>query len=107
MPLPEDAALALVKQARVTDVNNDQVTDVGDTVVWTFQAMNTGNVTLKDIAIHDPLAGAVSCPTRTVAPGHTVTCTSRPQTITPQKPPRARSSTTQRRPAPARAAGRP
>ena len=85
VPLPENAALALVKQAQVTDVNNDQVTDVGDTVVWTFQATNTGNVTLTGIAIHDAIAGAVSCPTRTAAPGHSVTCTSAPQTITAEQ----------------------
>ena len=83
VPLPENLALTLVKQAQVTDVNDDQVTDVGDSVVWSFVATNTGNVTLTDIAIHDAIAGPVTCPTRTAAPGHSVTCTSEPQTITP------------------------
>ncbi|WP_426564988.1 DUF7507 domain-containing protein [Angustibacter sp. McL0619] len=82
VPLPDSPGLELVKQAQVTDTNGDGVAGVGDSLRWIFQATNTGNTTLTDIAVHDELAGPVSCPTTTVAPGRTVTCSSAPQTIT-------------------------
>ncbi|WP_423920222.1 beta strand repeat-containing protein [Frigoribacterium sp. 2-23] len=55
----------------------------GDTVTWSFTARNTGNVTLKNVAITDNLAGVsalsygtwASGTTGTLAPGQSVTAT--------------------------------
>ncbi len=41
---------------RVEDTNENGVTDAGDTVFYTFDVLNTGNLTLDQIAISDPVA---------------------------------------------------
>ncbi len=64
------------------DVNGNGVTDLGDTIVYTFTVTNTGNVPLADIAVNDPKVGAVICDTTTLAPGAVATCTSDPYAIT-------------------------
>jgi len=48
---------------------------VGETLSWTFELSNQGNVTLSDLAVNDPTAGAVTCSSSVVAPGTTVLCT--------------------------------
>jgi len=82
-PIPPAPALSLDKKvASVVDVNGDGRTDAGDRINWTFDLTNTGNVTLTSLAVNDPLAGTVTCPTGPLAPGATVTCTAAPYTIT-------------------------
>ena len=54
----------------------------GDDVPFTFTVTNTGNVTLSDITVTDPMTGAVTCPSTTLAPGDTVVCTAAPYTVT-------------------------
>ena len=61
--------------AAVADVDGDGLTGVGETIAWEFDLTNTGNVTLTDLVVTDPLAGAVTCPTDPLSPGTTVTCT--------------------------------
>lgn len=50
---------------------------VGDTVTYSFVVTNTGNVTLTDVTVTDPLPGlsAIDCPATTLAPGESMTCT--------------------------------
>ena len=38
-------------------------------MTWTFTVVNTGNVTLTDVAVTDSKAGAVTCERTTLAPG--------------------------------------
>ncbi|WP_176386735.1 DUF11 domain-containing protein [Gulosibacter sp. 10] len=54
LPIPGDAASAiqLVKSADVTDG-----IAAGDTITYTFVATNTGDTTLRDVTIADPLEG--------------------------------------------------
>ncbi|WP_237690283.1 DUF7507 domain-containing protein [Nocardioides panacisoli] len=75
-PVPEAAPeLTLDKQAGAPDdVNDNGITDAGDTVDFTFTVTNTGNVTIDSIAIDDPSVGAVSCDDATLAPGDDTTC---------------------------------
>ncbi|MDR6908006.1 hypothetical protein J2X63_003714 [Agromyces sp. 3263] len=58
-------------------------TAAGQVVTYSFLLTNTGNVTLDDVAVAEDAAlftgsgtvSAVSCPTNTLIPGATVTCT--------------------------------
>jgi uncharacterized repeat protein (TIGR01451 family)/LPXTG-motif cell wall-anchored protein len=65
-------SLSVVKTA--TEANFDAV---GDTLNFEFDVTNTGNMTLFDLAINDPLPGvtAPSCPVTPLAPGASATCT--------------------------------
>ena len=75
-PLDQVPGLALEKRvAAVADVDGDGRTGAGDTIAWEFDLTNTGNVTLTDLTVNDPLAAAVTCPTDPLPPGATVTCT--------------------------------
>ena len=74
-------ALGLTKSAAVTDVDGDGQTDLGDTIVWSLLVTNTGTTTLTGVGVNDPMAGAISCPTTTLAPGASTTCTSSAYTI--------------------------
>ena len=69
--------LTMVKSASTPAVHG-----AGDDVTYRFALTNTGNVTLTGLAVSDvqaapasPLAGPVSCPTTTLAPGASTTCT--------------------------------
>ncbi|SEP09477.1 DUF7507 domain-containing protein [Amycolatopsis saalfeldensis] len=79
------ATLRLVKHAAApSDVNGNGITDAGDTIGYTFTVTNTGALTLTDITVTDPKAGAVTCPRPSLAPGESQTCTARrPDVITP------------------------
>jgi uncharacterized repeat protein (TIGR01451 family) len=47
---------------------------VGQTVTWTTTVTNTGNVTLSDLGV-DVAGDAAACPTTTLEPGRSVSCT--------------------------------
>ncbi|HWL44366.1 MAG TPA: LPXTG cell wall anchor domain-containing protein [Ilumatobacter sp.] len=49
----------------------------GQTLHYRFAVTNTGNVTLTDVAVIDPLDGlsTITCPDTTLAPGASTTCT--------------------------------
>lgn len=50
---------------------------VSSTINYAFLVTNTGNVTLSNVTVTDPLPGlpAISCPSTTLAPSATMTCT--------------------------------
>ncbi len=53
-PIPQNPAIDLVKTGELTE-GPDSI--AGDPVVYTFVVTNTGNVTLTDVGISDPLLG--------------------------------------------------
>ncbi|WP_017791926.1 DUF7507 domain-containing protein [Leucobacter salsicius] len=75
-PLPASPAIELVKTGKTTGKAL-----AGDKVEYTFVATNTGNVTLSDVVITDPLTGLSSLTyqwpgaTGVLAPGESVTAT--------------------------------
>jgi len=58
-----DPSLTLAKTAELQDLNGNGTADVGESIIYTFGVQNTGNVTLFDVAIDDPmLAGLLPDP---------------------------------------------
>ncbi|GGA75853.1 DUF7507 domain-containing protein [Ornithinibacillus halotolerans] len=54
----------------------DKATKVGQVVTYTFKVTNTGNVTLKDIVLNDPmLGGTITLGKTTLLPGETIIMT--------------------------------
>ncbi|GAB3614744.1 CshA/CshB family fibrillar adhesin-related protein [Humibacter ginsengisoli] len=69
------SSLSLTKHAGVpVDVNQDGLVDAGDTIAYTFDVTNTGRLPVESIAVSDAKAGAVTCPSTTLAPGASMTC---------------------------------
>ncbi|WP_084605973.1 DUF7507 domain-containing protein [Agreia bicolorata] len=69
------ASVSLVKRAGTpVDVNGDGLVDAGDTIQYSFDVQNTGPLPLNSISVADAKAGAVTCPTTTLAPNASVTC---------------------------------
>ncbi len=67
--LSQAAAITLDKQAGTPSGNS-----VGSSIPYTFVVTNTGNVTLTAVNVSDPIAGTVTCPVTTLAPGAATTC---------------------------------
>ncbi|MFJ4262837.1 hypothetical protein ACIPYU_10355 [Paenarthrobacter nicotinovorans] len=78
-PLTPAPAMEFTKTADASAVQNP--TKVGDVITYTFTAKNTGNVSLKNVSITDPLAGLSALSyvwpgaAGTLLPGQTVTAT--------------------------------
>jgi uncharacterized repeat protein (TIGR01451 family) len=47
----------------------------GETITYSYQVTNSGNVTLRRIALADSPLGMITCPDTTLAPGESMTCT--------------------------------
>lgn len=69
-----DPELSVVKHAAPADVNDNGITDAGDTIRYTFTVSNSGDVPASDIEVSDPKIGDVTCPESALAPGATQTC---------------------------------
>ena len=69
-PIPQTPAIELVKTADMSGFPNG-VAQEGDTVPYSFTITNTGNVTLTNVTLTDPLPGIVLAggPIATMAPG--------------------------------------
>ena len=46
----------------------------GEKITYTYTVTNSGNVTLRDVALTDDRLGQVTCPESTLAPGQSMTC---------------------------------
>ena len=66
----QDPALDFAKTALTADFTNE-----GDTLSYEFRLENTGNVTLTNVSVSDPLIGPVSCPATSLAPNDVIVCT--------------------------------
>ncbi|MFN3973613.1 MAG: hypothetical protein ACK4L4_20165, partial [Gemmobacter sp.] len=70
-----DPVLTLEKTAGTpVDVNNNGITDAGDTIAFTFTLTNDGNVPLTGIVVDDPTVGVVTCVDTSLAPGASTSC---------------------------------
>ncbi|WP_460828130.1 beta strand repeat-containing protein, partial [Marilutibacter aestuarii] len=74
LPIDQNPGLAFGKQADVSIVNNP-----GEVITYAITGTNTGNVTLQDVDVADPLvAGTLVCtpptPIAALAPGEGFTC---------------------------------
>ena len=70
----------MVKSAVVAPASDQNAAEVGDTITYSYNVTNNGNVPLTSVAVSDPTAGSVACPTPAppgLAPGATETCTAR------------------------------
>ena len=65
-----DPKLSVVKTAKLND-GGDGSADIGDTISYTFDVKNTGNVTLQNITILDPLATLSGSTIASLAPNVT------------------------------------
>ncbi|GGX41224.1 hypothetical protein GCM10007385_05930 [Tateyamaria omphalii] len=68
-PAASDPMIELVKSTTATSFAN-----VGDTITFDFVLSNTGNQTLTDVSVTDPLIPALVCEADTLAPGDDLTC---------------------------------
>jgi uncharacterized repeat protein (TIGR01451 family) len=71
-PIPQDPSIALVKTVDTSGVSSPAA--VGDTLTYGFTVTNTGNTTLTNVTLADPLPGMVlTAPTiATLAPGASI-----------------------------------
>ena len=80
VPVPQDPKLSQTKVGvldKTVVAPNDRA-DAGDVINYTITAKNTGNVTLTNVTVADPLLGTLSCtPTQpaTLLPGASIVCT--------------------------------
>ncbi|MGL5930866.1 MAG: beta strand repeat-containing protein, partial [Dermatophilaceae bacterium] len=80
VPVQTIPTTVFTKTAAVTDANGNGVTDLGDTIAWSFEVLYRG-VWRLDFAITDPRAGAVTCPVSSLTTDETTTCTAAPYAI--------------------------
>ena len=71
------ASMVLTKTAILDDTAAapGAVVNAGDTITYTFSVQNTGNVTLTDISVTDPLLPGLICTIASLSPGSTLGCT--------------------------------
>jgi len=71
VPLPQGPAIQLLKSGAWVDGNADGNADVGESILYTFSVTNTGNVTLFDVTVTDPLVVVVGGPIAVLPGGAT------------------------------------
>jgi hypothetical protein len=79
-PPVTDADRAVVAAVRVPGIELDKTAfpthyaAPGERITYTYQVVNTGNVTLRNVAVHDNRLGPVACPLSELTPGESMTC---------------------------------
>ena len=74
--VPADPSLTITKTSDTTTI-----TRAGQDITYSFAVANTGNVTIDDVEVQDQdftgtgALSAITCPSSSVAPGDTLTCT--------------------------------
>ena len=66
--LCQEPSIAIIKVGEVNDDDGDGCADVGETISYVFVVANTGNVTLSNVSVTDPLVAVTGGPI-TLAPG--------------------------------------
>ncbi|MFT4187725.1 MAG: hypothetical protein QM621_04010 [Aeromicrobium sp.] len=79
---PDPPSLDLVTQAVLDDLNGNGVADVGETIAYSFTVTNTGNSSLRDVAVTDPRLTGLSPLTSPLAPGEVATFQAAAYTVT-------------------------
>ncbi len=69
--LTQNPKLRLMKSGKYTDFNNDGKVSVGDVIDYSFKVINTGNVTIKNIVITDPMVTVLGGPIASLEPSKT------------------------------------
>ncbi|MEU4421778.1 hypothetical protein AB0F81_14225, partial [Actinoplanes sp. NPDC024001] len=85
VPVPVVAAapaLGLAGIATVTPGQRQGAAAAGDAVIFHYTVTNTGNVTMQDVSVTDPLAGPVSCPRTTLPATTDMVCATGPYRVT-------------------------
>ncbi len=72
--LCQDASIALIKTGVVTDTDGDKCADTKETIEYSFEVINTGNVTINNIDVEDPLVNVIGGPI-SLDPGQSDTTT--------------------------------
>ena len=74
--IDQTAGIELTKTAgQVTDANGDGFIGAGDTIDYSFTVNNSGNTTLTDVTVTDPLLGAAAlCTIAELVPGASADC---------------------------------
>ncbi len=78
-PIDKDPSILIVKNGDL-DLGADGIATPGDVINYTFDVTNTGNVSLSNVVVSDPLISDIDCGDGTatiggMAPGATVECT--------------------------------
>ncbi|RYE19638.1 MAG: hypothetical protein EOP51_19480, partial [Sphingobacteriales bacterium] len=68
-PLPQTGSMRVVKDGTYADSNADGKVSVGDRINYTFNVINTGNVTIKNVVITDNNATVLGGPIAALAAG--------------------------------------
>ncbi|GGA58379.1 hypothetical protein GCM10011490_05380 [Pseudoclavibacter endophyticus] len=78
-----DPSLTIEKFADLQDANDNGTADVGEEILYSFDVVNTGNVTLSDVAvIDDRISALVPASIDTLAPGERFTFLADPYVVT-------------------------
>ncbi len=72
--LPQNPALELTKTGAF-DAGANGVADPGELITYTFVVSNTGNMTLTDVTVTDPMVSNITCNSNTIPVAGSITCT--------------------------------
>ncbi|WP_150546821.1 DUF7507 domain-containing protein, partial [Mesonia oceanica] len=68
-PFGQNPGIALIKTSIFNDENGDGFAQVGETIDYAFEVENTGDVTLTNVTVTDPLVSVSGGPLASFAPG--------------------------------------
>jgi uncharacterized repeat protein (TIGR01451 family) len=77
-----DPSLEIVKSSQLNDTNDNGVADVGETIDYSFDAANTGNVTLVGVHVVDPRVSGLDPASATLGPDEHQVFTADPYEVT-------------------------